>query len=148
MEKERWKLKSLYGKPLWPPDAKRWLIRKDPDSGKDRRQEEKGATEDKCLGGITDMSAKWAKKEGERHRDFHHACSETTHHYFRHSTGHTDQPWYPVGWDYPKVWIIDCWLPFWRLSTLQRKRRRRERGRKMLNWESGFIRMALVWAFG
>ena len=65
-----------------------------------------------------------------------------------YSTGHTDQPWYPVGWGYPKVWIIDCWLPFWRLSTLQRKRRRRERGRKLLNWESGFLRMALAWAFG
>ena len=29
---------------LWPPDAKNWLIRKDPDSGKDWRQEEKGMT--------------------------------------------------------------------------------------------------------
>ena len=27
---------------LWPPDAKNWLIWKDPDSGKDWRQEEKG----------------------------------------------------------------------------------------------------------
>ena len=26
---------------LWPPDAKNWLIWKDPDAGKDRRQEEK-----------------------------------------------------------------------------------------------------------
>ena len=34
---------------LWPPDAKRWLIRKDPDAGKDRRQE-KGTTEDKMVG--------------------------------------------------------------------------------------------------
>ena len=31
----------------WPPDAKSQLIRKDPDAGKDRRQEEKGMTEDK-----------------------------------------------------------------------------------------------------
>ena len=31
---------------LWPPDAKNRLIGKDPDSGKDQRQEEKGATED------------------------------------------------------------------------------------------------------
>ena len=31
---------------LWPPDAKSWLIRKDPDAGKDWRQEEKRATED------------------------------------------------------------------------------------------------------
>ena len=30
---------------LWPPDVKCWLIRKDPDAGKDWRQEEKGATE-------------------------------------------------------------------------------------------------------
>ena len=27
---------------LWPPDVKNWLIRKDPDAGKDWRQEEKG----------------------------------------------------------------------------------------------------------
>ena len=31
---------------LWPPDAKSWLIGKDPDAGKDWRQEEKGTTED------------------------------------------------------------------------------------------------------
>ena len=31
---------------LWPPDAKNWLIRKDPKAGKDWRQKEKGATED------------------------------------------------------------------------------------------------------
>ena len=31
---------------LWPPDAKSWLIWKDPDAGKDWGQEEKGTTED------------------------------------------------------------------------------------------------------
>ena len=31
---------------LWPPDAKNWLIWKDPDAGKDWRHEEKGMTED------------------------------------------------------------------------------------------------------
>ena len=31
---------------LWPPDVKSWLIGKDPDTGKDWRQEEKGTTED------------------------------------------------------------------------------------------------------
>ena len=34
---------------LWPPDAKNWLIGKDPDSGKDWRQE-KGTTEDEMVG--------------------------------------------------------------------------------------------------
>ena len=31
---------------LWPPDAKNWLIGKDPDAGRDWGQEEKGTTED------------------------------------------------------------------------------------------------------
>ena len=35
---------------LWPPDEKNWLIRKDPDAGKDWRQEEKGMTEDEMVG--------------------------------------------------------------------------------------------------
>ena len=35
---------------LWPPDAKSWLIGKDLDAGKDRRQEEKGMTEDEMVG--------------------------------------------------------------------------------------------------
>ena len=35
---------------LWPPDAKNWLLRKDPDAGKDWRQEEKGTTEDELVG--------------------------------------------------------------------------------------------------
>ena len=35
---------------LWPPDAKSWLIWKDPDAGKDWGQEEKGITEDEMVG--------------------------------------------------------------------------------------------------
>ena len=35
---------------LWLPDVKNWLIRKDSDAGKDRRQEEKGTTEDYMAG--------------------------------------------------------------------------------------------------
>ena len=35
---------------LWPPDVKNWLIRKDPDTGKDWRQEEKGRTGDEMVG--------------------------------------------------------------------------------------------------
>ena len=35
---------------LWPPDAKNWLPGKDPDAGKDWRQEEKGTTEDEMVG--------------------------------------------------------------------------------------------------
>ena len=35
---------------LWPPDAKNWLIWKDPDAGKDWGQEKKGTTEDEMVG--------------------------------------------------------------------------------------------------
>ena len=34
---------------LWPPGVKSRLIRKDPDAGKDLRQEEKGTTEDEIV---------------------------------------------------------------------------------------------------
>ena len=35
---------------LWPPDVKSLLTGKDPDAGKDQRQEEKGTTEDEMVG--------------------------------------------------------------------------------------------------
>ena len=35
---------------LWPPELKNWLIGKDPDAGKDWRQEEKRMTEDEMVG--------------------------------------------------------------------------------------------------
>ena len=35
---------------VWSPDAKSWLIGKDPDAGKDWGQEEKGMTEDEMAG--------------------------------------------------------------------------------------------------
>ena len=43
---EGWMLKLK----LWPPDAKNWLIGKDPDAGKDWRREEKGTIEDEMVG--------------------------------------------------------------------------------------------------
>ena len=35
---------------IWLPEVKSWLIWKDPDAGKDWRQEEKGMTEDEMVG--------------------------------------------------------------------------------------------------
>ena len=35
---------------LWTPDVKNWFFGKDPDAGKDWRQEEKGMTEDEMVG--------------------------------------------------------------------------------------------------
>ena len=58
---------------LWPPDTKSQLIRKDPDAGKDWRQEEKGMTEDEMVGWhhqpwhqetVMDREAWWAAVHG------------------------------------------------------------------------------------
>ena len=39
---------------LWPPDAKSWLIEKDPDAGNNWRQKEKEAAEDKIIDSTID----------------------------------------------------------------------------------------------
>ena len=46
---------------LWPPDAKSWLIRKDPDVGKDWRREEKGMT---GWDGWMASQTQWTRKPG------------------------------------------------------------------------------------
>ena len=45
---------------LWPPDAKSWLTGKDPDAGKDWRQEEKGVAEDDQRASPTQWIWVWA----------------------------------------------------------------------------------------
>ena len=45
---------------LWPPDAKNWLIRKDPDSGKDWGQEEGDRRWDGWMALPTQWTAVWA----------------------------------------------------------------------------------------
>ena len=53
---------------LWPPDLKSQLIKKDPDAGKDRRQEEKGTTEYDMFGyhhQINGHGSEQAPEDGE-----------------------------------------------------------------------------------
>ena len=45
---------------LRPPDAKNWLIRKDPDAGNDWMQEEKGKAEDEMIGWHRRWTWVWA----------------------------------------------------------------------------------------
>ena len=45
---------------LWPPDGKKWLIWKDPDTGKDWRQEDKGTTDsDDWMASLTQWTWVW-----------------------------------------------------------------------------------------
>ena len=57
---------------LWPPDAENWAIGKDPDAGKDWRQEKNGATADERVGyhhqldGHPGVSASLGVGDGQR----------------------------------------------------------------------------------
>ena len=54
---------------LWPPDVKNWLTEKDPDTGKDWRQEEKGMKEDEMVGWYhwpNRHEFEWTPGDGER----------------------------------------------------------------------------------
>ena len=54
---------------LWPLDAKSQLTGKNPDAGKDRRQKEKGMTEDKMVGWhhqLNGHESEQAPRDGER----------------------------------------------------------------------------------
>ena len=59
---------------LWPPDANSQLIRKDPDAGKEWRQEEKGMTEDETEDNITDSMDMSLSKLQEMVKDRETAC--------------------------------------------------------------------------
>ena len=53
---------------LWPPHAKSWLIGKDSDAGRDRRQEEKGTTEDEMAGWhhwLDGSESEWTSGDGD-----------------------------------------------------------------------------------
>ena len=45
---------------LWPPDVKNWLTGKDPDAGKDWRQDKKGTTEDEMVECHHQLEGHWA----------------------------------------------------------------------------------------
>ena len=53
---------------LWPPGVKNWLTGKDPDAGKDWRQEEKGTTEDEMAGWhhwLNGLESEWTPGVGD-----------------------------------------------------------------------------------
>ena len=53
---------------LWPPNMKNWLLRKDPDAGKDWKQKENGTTEDEMVGwhhGLDGRESEWTPGVGD-----------------------------------------------------------------------------------
>ena len=63
----RYSLDSESEAPIfWPPNAKSWLIGKDPDAAKDGGQEEKGVTEDGITDSMNMSLSKLQDSEGRR----------------------------------------------------------------------------------
>ena len=61
---------------LWPPDLRSQLIGKDPDAGKDQRQEEKGTTENDMVGWLHQLNGREFKQSREmvKNRESWHAA--------------------------------------------------------------------------
>ena len=70
---------------VWPSDANSWIIRKDPDAGKDWRREEKGTTEDEMVGwhhSLNGHEFEQALGDGDRQRSL--ACCSPRGYRVRH----------------------------------------------------------------
>ena len=68
---------------LWPLDAKSQLTGKNPDAGKDRRQKEKGMTEDKMVGWhhqLNGHESEQAPRDGERQESMESMGSQRVGH--------------------------------------------------------------------
>ena len=85
---------------LWTPDAKNWLIGKEPDAGKGWRQEEKGTTDDEMVG--------W--------------CHRLYGHEFEQARGVGDGQWCQVccsPWDHKELDTTE-WLKWTELNLFKR----------------------------
>ena len=104
---------------LWPPDAKSWLIWKDPVAGKDWRLEGKGMTEDEMVrwhhqlnahefgwtlgvgdgqGGLT-CCGSWSRKESDKTEWLNWTNSTSGTHLSKVNTGFLSLGWGDVGWE-------------------------------------------------
>ena len=97
---------------FWPPDAKSWLIGKDPDAGKDWGREEKGMTEDEMVGWhhrLNGHGFEWTPGVGDGQGGL--ACCGSWGHRVRHDWA-TELNW-------NKVWFWRLWVHFCLVSKFK-----------------------------
>jgi len=93
---------------LWPPDAKSWLIWKDPDAGKYWGQEENGMTEDEMVGWhhwLNEHEFGWTLGAGDGQGDL--VCCSS----WRHKESDTTEQlnWSELNWCHDlSFWRIRC----------------------------------------
>ena len=93
---------------LWPPDAKNWLIGKEPDGGKDWRQEEKGTTEDEMVGWHHRLNGhEFEQASGVGNGQGSLACFSP---WGRKESDTTEKPnWTELNWKQAQIHISMCW---------------------------------------
>ena len=91
---------------LWPPDAKSQLIRKDPDSGEDWRQGEKGMIEDEMVGWRHQLNGhEFEQDSGDREGQGSLACCSPWGHKQTRLSDWTIVRW----WMETKFWWWACY---------------------------------------
>ena len=93
---------------LWPPDAKSWLVGKDPDAGKDWGREEKGMTEDEMVGWHRWLNGRGlgGLRELVMDREAWHAA---VHGIAKSRTWLSD--WTELNWKWKQWQILFSWAP-------------------------------------
>ena len=110
---------------FWPPDVKNWLLRKDPDAGKDWRQEEKRPTEDEMVGRhhwLNGHEFAQARGVGDGQRGL--ACCSPWGQKESDTTEWTELNWwtltfeYHIAFTYHKVLFFEYFQPFKNVKTI------------------------------
>ena len=93
---------------LWPPHANSWLIRKDPDTGRVWRQEEKGTTEDEMAGWHHQLDAHefvWTPEVGDGQGGL--TCCDSWGRRVRHNWA-TELSWVYIQGCTCQLWMLAC----------------------------------------